>query len=42
MVEFSAHRLLVADTDVGAELRQQIIDLEQLLYAYRHGLITEK
>ncbi len=42
MVEFAAHRVLVADTDKGEELRQQIRDLEELLYAYRHGLIAER
>jgi fructose-1,6-bisphosphatase-3 len=31
----------VADTDKGVELRSQIADLRQLLYAYRHGIITE-
>jgi fructose-1,6-bisphosphatase-3 len=33
--------MLVADTDRGAELREQIEDLRQLLYAYRHGIIKE-
>ena len=42
IVEMSAHRMLVADTDKGRELRAQISDLEELLYAYRHGIITEK
>ena len=42
LVELSAHRMLVADTDKGAELRQQIEDLRQLLYAYRHGIIKEE
>ena len=41
LVELSAHRMLVADTDKGTELRSQIADLRQLLYAYRHGIITE-
>jgi len=41
IVEMSSHRMLVADTDKGAELKRQISDLEQLLYAYRHGLIKE-
>ena len=39
LVEMSAHRMLVADTDKGAELRAQISDLKALLYAYRHGTI---
>jgi fructose-1,6-bisphosphatase-3 len=38
----SAHRMLVADTDKGEELRSQISDLKKLLYAYRHGIIKEK
>ncbi len=42
IVEMSAHRMLVADTDKGEELRAQVRDLKELLYAYRHGIITEK
>ncbi len=42
IVEMSAHRMRVADTDKGAELRMQIEDLKKLLYAYRHGIIKEK
>jgi fructose-1,6-bisphosphatase-3 len=42
IVEMSAHRMLVADTDKGKELREQIRDLKELLYAYRHGIIKEK
>ena len=42
IVEMSAHRMLVADTDKGEELRQQINELKDLLYAYRHGIIKEK
>ena len=42
IVEMSTHRMLVADTDKGAELRSQISDLKKLLYAYRHGMIKEK
>ena len=42
IVEMSAHRMRVADTDKGEELRSQIADLKELLYAYRHGIITEK
>ena len=34
--------MLVADTDKGAELKKQIADLEELLYAYRHGFIKER
>lgn len=42
IVEMSTHRMLVADTDKGTELRSQISDLKKLLYAYRHGIIKEK
>ena len=42
MVELSAHRQMVKDTDQGAELRSQIKELEKLLYAYRNGSIKEK
>ena len=41
IVEMANHRMLVADTDRGDELRQQIADLKELLYAYRHGFIKE-
>ena len=42
IVEMSTHRMLVADTDKGNELRTQIDELKDLLYAYRHGIIKEK
>ena len=42
IVEMANRRMLVADTDKGRELKQQVKDLEELLYAYRHGLIKEK
>jgi fructose-1,6-bisphosphatase-3 len=42
IVEMSAHRMLVADTDKGDELRSQVADLKKLLYAYRHGILKEK
>lgn len=42
IVEMSNRRMLVTDTDIGVELRKQIDDLEELLYAYRHGYIKEK
>ena len=35
----STHRMRVADTDKGKELRAQINDLKALLHAYRHGII---
>ena len=41
IVEMSSHRMRVADTDIGRELKNQINDLQRLLYAYRHGYIKE-
>lgn len=41
LVELSAHRLTVRDTDKGKELESQVRELRELLYAYRHGLIKE-
>lgn len=41
IVELTGHRAMVADTDIGHELREQIVDLEKLLFAYRRGIIKE-
>lgn len=40
--EFKYHRMLVRDTDRGHELEEQILNLQKLLIAYRHGVIKEK
>jgi fructose-1,6-bisphosphatase-3 len=32
---------MVADTDIGRNLREQVADLERLLRAYRKGVIKE-
>ena len=42
IVETAAHRLMVSDTDVGAELKQSIVHLEKLLEAYQDGTLIEK
>ena len=42
IVEMTSHRMLVADTDIGKELKRQVEDLKKLLYAYRHGILKEK
>ena len=42
LVEFNSQRMMVKDTDKGAQLTTQIADLEKLLAAYRMGLIKEK
>ncbi len=41
IVEMTGRRAMVNDTDKGAELREQIADLERLLTAYRKGYIKE-
>lgn len=41
IVATTGHRILVADTDRGKELKKQVDDLRMLLYAYRHGIIKE-
>ncbi len=42
IVEMSAHRMRVRDTDKGRELQMQIDELMELLYAYRNGLVSER
>lgn len=42
IIETSSMRRRVADTDIGAEIRDSIYELEELLRAYREGLIAEK
>lgn len=42
VVELNNNRVLVRDTDKGRELQQQIDELRELLYAYRHGYIKER
>ena len=42
IIEMSGKRLRVCDTDRGADLRRQIGELQELLYAYRHGIIKER
>ena len=41
IVEMNQHRLRVEDTDKGMELKLQIEALNELLYAYRCGFLTE-
>ncbi|MFT4006554.1 MAG: fructose-1,6-bisphosphatase [Lacrimispora sp.] len=42
VVENMKKRVMVADTDKGAELAGQIADLKELVAAYREGIIKEK
>ncbi len=38
----SVNPICVGDTDVGVELRQQVVDLQKLLTAYRLGVVKER
>ncbi|MDE6178719.1 MAG: fructose-1,6-bisphosphatase [Duncaniella sp.] len=42
MVEQTARRICVRDTDKGRVLQGQIDELTELLYAFRHGIIKER
>jgi len=42
VVETAMRRQRVADTDIGTELKESIVQLEKLLEAYRDGIIVEK
>ena len=42
IVEMSNKRMRVRDTDKGIELKSQIDELTELLYAFRHGIIKER
>lgn len=42
VVETAPHRIRVAETDIGIELRSSIEQLENLLKAYHEGVIVEK
>lgn len=42
VVENAPVRIRVSDTDIGAEIKESIKQLEQLLQAYRNGTIIEK
>ncbi len=42
MVMNAPHRMRVADTDTGKELKERIAELKELLKAYRSGLIGER
>jgi fructose-1,6-bisphosphatase-3 len=42
IVEMSGRGIRVRDTDKGQYIKQQIDELQELLYAYRHGIIKER
>lgn len=42
IVEKMKHRVMVADTDMGAILSAQIEDLKELVNAYREGILKER
>ena len=42
IVETQKQRVMVADTDVGAKIKEEIDDLQHLLYLYRTGELRQK
>ena len=42
IVETAKHRVMVADTDDGGKIKEEIEDLQHLLYLYRSGEIRQK
>ena len=42
MVAVLPERMLVVDTDQGAQLKEEVDNLKELVRAYRKGLIKEK
>ncbi len=42
VIDFTSNRKMVRDTDIGKSLKEQIVDLKQLLEAYKVGLLKEK
>lgn len=42
ILEYTAKRMTVRDTDIGKDLTQQINSLQKLLMAYRKGIIKER
>ena len=42
MIEHATKRISVGDTDIGADIHQQIQNLNQLLDAYREGIVKTK
>lgn len=42
IVETELYRQCVGDTDIGQELKERIAELEELLKAYRDGVLVEK
>lgn len=41
-LQFSQDRIRVANTDTGKEIRENIQELEKLLYAYQKGILKER
>lgn len=42
VVERMQKRIMVADTDIGKSLKEQIQDLKELVHAYQEGILKEK
>ena len=42
LVKRTTHRKTVGETDTGVKLKERIADLQELLDAYRNGLLKER
>lgn len=42
LIEQRTEQILIRDTEIGDELREQIANLKRLIYAYNEGLVKEK
>ena len=42
LIEQRTEQIVIGDTEIGAELREQIDNLKRLIYAYNEGLVKEK
>ena len=42
LIEQRTEKILIRDTELGDELRDQIDSLKKLIYAYNEGLVKEK
>ena len=42
LIEQRTEQILIRDTEIGDELKEQIANLKRLIYAYNEGLVKEK
>jgi fructose-1,6-bisphosphatase len=42
LIEQRTENILIGDTELGDELREQIANLKKLIYAFNEGLVKER